>query len=218
MARLALFDLDNTVLDRAHAFERWMDLFVEEHHLPFEARATIHRVDVDGTYPREHFLAELRQAFSLTTSLETLIDRYYVDYIACFDVSFDTIEALRSLRIEGWKLAVVTNGPPTQLEKLRTANLVDEFDAICISDVIGSHKPEVAIFQEAARRCGLPLQGWMVGDSPSADIAGGHKAGLRTIWMDRHRTWSESDLKPDFVASSIPEAVEFIRTNSDALS
>ncbi len=214
MARLALFDLDNTLLDRTRAFERWVDLFINEYRLPPEARVTLHLVDEDGLSPRESFFHELRELFSISRTVETLLERYYVDYIGCFDVGSDTIEALRTLRNDGWKLAVVTNGPPTQIEKMRVTHLVDEFDAICISEVVGSHKPDVGIFEEAARRCGLPLKGWMVGDSPSADVAGGHGVGLRTIWMDRRRTWNQAGSEPDFVASSIPEAVRLIRAHS----
>ncbi|MEV7806919.1 HAD hydrolase-like protein [Microbispora sp. NPDC088329] len=39
----------------------------------------------------------------------------------------------------------------------------------------------------AAERCGATLAegGWMIGDNPTADIAGGRAVGLRTIWINR---------------------------------
>jgi putative hydrolase of the HAD superfamily len=213
MTRLALFDLDNTLVDRARAFEGWMDLFIAEQSLPAEARSIIHRFDGDGFLPREQFFENLREEFSLETPIKTLLDRYYVDYISRFVVESATVDALRSLRADGWKLAVVTNGPPSQMRKLEVANLVHEFDAVCVSDIVGSHKPDARIFEEAARRCGLPLDGWMVGDSPSADIVGGQRAQLRTIWMSRGRTWDEAEPAPDAIVTSIPEAVNIIASS-----
>ncbi len=59
---------------------------------------------------------------------------------------------------------MVTNGPPSQLLKI---------DAICVSSIVGSRKPERRIFEETAQICEVPLNGWMVGDSPHADIEGG---------------------------------------------
>ena len=187
-----------------------MGIFAREHGLPVGARPIIHRIDEDGSLPREAFFQELREEFSLKTPVDVLLDSYYVEYISCFDVERATVTSLRSLRAIGWKLAVVTNGPPEQLLKLESTNLVDEFDAICISQVVGSHKPDVGIFHEAAIRCGVPLNGWMVGDSPSADIMGGQRSNLRTIWMSRGRAWNEDRPAPDAIVTSISEAAEII--------
>ena len=45
MAELALFDLDNTLLDRAGAFRRWTNDFVERNGYPEDAVATIIELD-----------------------------------------------------------------------------------------------------------------------------------------------------------------------------
>jgi putative hydrolase of the HAD superfamily len=107
-------------------------------------------------------------------------------------------------------IGVVTNGQSFQRAKLEATGLVDEVDAICISALVGAWKPDAAIFEEAARMCGVPLTGWMVGDSVAADMAGGRRAGLRTIWMARNRTWDSREPAPDAIASTIPQAVEVI--------
>ena len=210
MSALALFDLDNTLLDRASAFARWSKRFIEENDLPSRAWSVIEHVDVDGTRSRRLFFDELRAQFGITTGSEDLIARYYVDYPACFTIESETVEALRLLRSRGWKGAVVTNGPRAQWRKLEVTNLADEVDGVCISEVVGAQKPDTAIFREAARTCGLALDGWMVGDSASADIAGGQRAGLRTIWMARDREWDLTQDSPAAIVSTIPEAVDVI--------
>ena len=210
MTRLALFDLDNTLLDREAAFAIWAHRFMESNRLPPEAWAVIERADGDGMRPRDQFFAQLKGALDIPTGIDDLLAGYYAEYPACFSVDGETIDAVRSLRTAGWKVAVITNGPPSQWAKIEATDMADEFDAICISEIVGAHKPDVVIFEEAARLCGVPLEGWMVGDSAAADIAGGKRAGLQTIWMARGRTWDAAQPAPDAMVETVAEAVSII--------
>jgi HAD superfamily hydrolase (TIGR01549 family) len=160
---------------------------------------------------RENASSELRTELGINEPVQELLADYYTEYPSKYSAEPGVIEAIRSLRAGGFKVGVVTNGPPSQEKKLQVAGIQGEFDAVCVSAIVGGvTKPDRAIFEEAARICELPLQGWMVGDSPEANIAGGITVGLRTIWMHRGREWSDFDYRPDFSASSIPEAVEII--------
>ena len=210
MAELALFDLDNTLLDRAGAFRRWTNDFVERNGYPEDAVATIIELDEEGYKRRPQFFADLRAAFSLTPSVEELQANYDERYPSFFRVEESTVESLRRLRSLGWKIVVVTNGAPTQWNKLNATKLTGEVDAVCISAELDIWKPNPGIFEEAARRCGVALDGWMVGDSASADIVGGHNVGLRTIWMHRGQSWDEELPPPTATAASIAEAVDHI--------
>jgi FMN phosphatase YigB (HAD superfamily) len=210
VATLALFDLDNTLLDRQAAFLAWATEFADEHSLGDAAPATLEVLDMDGLRPRAEFFGSVRRAFPITTPVDDLVSRYFVDYPRHFSVADETIDALRRLRAGDWKIGVVTNGQPTQRLKLDVTGLGAEVDAVCVSAEIGSEKPDKAIFEEAARRCDVPLSGWMVGDSAGADIAGGHGCGLKTIWMSRGRNWSSSGPTPDATVASIREAVAVI--------
>jgi len=58
--------------------------------------------------------------------------------------------------------------------------------------------------------CASRLEGWMVGDSATADISGGQAVGLRTVWMARGRKWDEAMPPPDFIVESISDAVAII--------
>ncbi len=210
MDNLALFDLDNTLLDRERAFRIWSGRFVESYGLDHDAMEVIERLDGDGAAPREEFFACLRRSFDISEGVDALLENYYDEYPAYFSVEPETLAAIRALRREAVKVGVVTNGPPSQWTKIEAAGLVDEVDAVCISAVVGAWKPDVAIFEEAARACRVPLVGWMVGDSADADIVGGRRAGLKTIWMARGRTWPSDEFSPDFTVATIPEAVDII--------
>lgn len=166
--------------------------------------------DQDGMTPKETFFERVRGEFDISADLEGLLAQYYVDYPACYTVGAETIAGLRQLRSRGWKVGVVTNGGPAQFGKLEATNLIEEFDAICVSEVVGATKPDPTIFEMAADLCGTPLEGWMTGDSVTADIAGGRGVGLRTIWIARGRRWASPDLAPDAVVTTVPQAIKII--------
>jgi HAD superfamily hydrolase (TIGR01549 family) len=207
---LALFDLDNTLLDRESAFARWAEAFIREHGLPEEAWTFMESADHDGMTPKQIFFEQVRSEFSISRDVEELLARYYVDYPICYKAELETVRGLRQLRGRGWRVGVVTNGGPAQLAKLEATNLIGEFDAICVSEMVGAKKPDPAIFKMAADLCERPLEGWMTGDSVAADMAGGRGVGLRTIWIARGRTWESSDPLPDAVVPTVPQAIKII--------
>ena len=207
---LALFDLDNTLLDRDAAFEGWARRFCDTWSLPEDARAALVAADDNGLRPREDLLADVRSRFGVDATLDALLAAYDVDYPAGFSLPAASRHALSRLRTAGWKVGVVTNGPAFQERKLDVTGLRDEVDAVCVSALVGSWKPDPGIFAEAAHRCGTALEGWMVGDSPSADVRGGQGVGLRTIWFHRGRSWDLDEPRPDAEAADVVAAVEII--------
>jgi len=158
-AGLVLFDLDNTLLDREAAFAKWASIFVNNHGLSLDAWSVIESADEDGLRPRDQFFEVLRASLPIETSVDDLLDSYHDEYPQCYTVSEETLDAIRRLRASGWKVGVVTNGPPSQMLKIEITNLAQEFDAICVSSIVGSRKPERGIFEEAARVCDVPLNG-----------------------------------------------------------
>jgi HAD superfamily hydrolase (TIGR01549 family) len=207
---LALFDLDSTLVDRAAAFNKWTGIFVERFGLEPAAEEWLLSIDGDGITPRPVLLLGAIEEFGLDATVEELEQWYAQSYIECFDRESASIDAVMKLKDAGWKVGVVTNGPTTQqMAKLRQTGLESVVDAVVVSEAFGASKPDASIFREAARRCGLALEGWMVGDSPSADIAGAARCGLHTIWMSRGRAWT-SGSPPDLVVTSIPEAAAFL--------
>lgn len=207
---VVLFDLDNTLLDREAAFSRWARAFCRTHGLPDDAHAWLVEVDDDGFRPRDELFAGVRSRFCVDVPVEDLLHDYHRDYPSAFEFPDDSRWALRRLRSAGWKVAVVTNGPRSQERKVEVARLADEVDAVCVSALVDSWKPDPGIFEEAARRCGVPLAGWMVGDSGPADIRGGQAVGLRTVWFHRGRTWDLGGPAPDAQVADVPAAVRVI--------
>ena len=213
---VALFDLDNTLVDRAATYRRWAAAFASARNLGKGCVDWMCEADDDGFRPRQELFAAVVEQFGLTDAVEDLVSGYWTEYLASYRPDPEVSEALGRLRSAGWKTGIVTNGPAAQHEKVARAELTDLVDACCVSGEFGVEKPDPRIFMEALKRCGHSgdedPRPWMVGDAPVPDIGGGKELGLGTIWVHRGRSWELQDYRPEIEVSSVPEAVEIMLT------
>jgi HAD superfamily hydrolase (TIGR01549 family) len=211
--RLALFDLDNTLIDRDAAFLLWTEEFAAEHRLGRKAVDHLVKLDRNGLPHRELFFAKVREQFKLSASAAVLWAAYRRRMPQLVECRPEVIAALTELRALGWRVGIVTNGTAdNQLGKIQRTGLADAVDGYVLSGMEGIRKPDVGLFEIAARRCGVDLAGggWMVGDHPVADIGGGHTAGLRTVWIHRGR-WAGHEHSPDHVVTDVIHAMDVLR-------
>ncbi|MEU9134959.1 HAD family hydrolase [Streptomyces sp. NPDC048404] len=209
---LALFDLDNTLIDRSAGLEDWARGFTCARRLPHEAESVICARLRERAYPAD--FVDLREMLGLSDDPGDLWDEY-VDGVARSVRCFPGVrEGLDALRGAGWSLGVATNGAvDIQCAKLDATGLTPFFDGICISEAVGARKPERSHFEAAAAECGALLSagGWMVGDNLSTDVGGARAAGLRTVWVAGGRGWADGLRKPDVVVQHVAEAMELLR-------
>ncbi|MFF7566625.1 HAD family hydrolase [Streptomyces pseudovenezuelae] len=213
--RLALFDLDGTLVDRHAAFEDAVADLVHDHAyapeierwLLTELAARADRADFD----------RLRTVFSLNESADNLW-RAYVDRMAasvhCRPV---VLAALEELKQAGWRLGIATNGASDiQRAKLSATGIADLVDGVAVSGDLEIRKPDVRLFELAASRCGVSLAdgGWMIGDNPAGDIGGGHQAGLRTIWL-RGRPWPDDLHAAHHVVDDVTDAITILLNETE---
>lgn len=225
MRRLALFDLDNTLIQRDRAFAAWAQEFAAAHGLGEGAVAWLISADRRHKGPMGPYFDAVRAEFGLSEPGDELWWQYrrrMPDLAECRPA--DRV-ALASLRRRGWRIGIVTNGAiDNQLGKIHNAGLAELVDGWCVSQEIGIRKPGPEIFRLAAERCGASLDGggWMVGDDLRLDIAGGSGVGLRTIWIPEPRLAERAATLnrrffagpvPDFTAGTAAEAIEIILAN-----
>src|SRR5262245_51391477 len=121
---LALFDLDNTLIDRLAAFERWAALFAAERKLPAGATDWLVETDADGSVPMEMFFGLVRERFGLPDPPQVLWQDYrrrLPDLIYCRP---EVLSGLQRLRAAGWTVGIVTNGATdNQTAKIRRSGL-----------------------------------------------------------------------------------------------
>ncbi|GAB3923348.1 hypothetical protein GCM10029976_013430 [Kribbella albertanoniae] len=203
--RLACFDLDNTLIDRDAAFREWARWWCGEAGLGEDAVGWLAAQDNGGFRPRAELFAELRQQFGAAPSVES----YDREHPLFTRADAAVLEALTELRAAGWRVAVVTNGGVVQQTlKLEHTGIAAAVDYCCVSEAVGVRKPDAQIFAIAAERSGAVLDGWMVGDHPAYDIAGGRNAGLRTILVGDRAGGPAAD----YSVQSVLEAFRIIAT------
>ncbi|MFI2712905.1 HAD family hydrolase [Micromonospora sp. NPDC018662] len=214
MQRLALFDLDNTLVDRSEAFRRWAVEFCADHELPDDAREWLIDTDQDGSVSRDWFFGEVTEHFGLTAPAGETWRQYRRRMPELVSCPQEVLEALTLLREDGWTVAIVTNGQAdNQLGKIRRTGLDRCVDAWAVSGELGIRKPAREIFEAAARGCGRDLRGggWAIGDSPLLDVEGGRAAGLATLWISSGKDWPTTLAPPDRAVTDVVAAVRLLR-------
>ena len=208
---LLMCDLDDTLVQRAPLFRAWAEDFVHERGAAPELVDWLVEQDRGGFRPREEFVRALLERIPSDVPVRELAEEHDRKVSASYRLTPGVRSALDAARGAGWSFAVVTNGPEyRQHAKIEATGLAELADAICISGEVGQPKPAAVMFQQAAARAGVSLDGaWMIGDNLDADIAGAHGVGIRSVWVRRNDDWItfESGTKPDLVAHDFPEAV-----------
>ncbi|WP_229798175.1 HAD family hydrolase [Planomonospora parontospora] len=210
--RLALFDLDDTLVNLDEAFREWAAEFAEGYGLGREAVDWLIALDQAGYPHREVFFGKVREHFALAESIEELWGRYRRRMPYLVRCQPEVMDGLARLRAAGWRVAIVTNGTAdNQLGKIQRTGLAEAVDAYALSGLEGIRKPDAGLFEIAARRCGTALAGggWTVGDHLVADIGGGRAASLRTVWIDRG-TWPDQEREADHVVTDVLQAMEIL--------
>lgn len=209
---LLLVDLDNTLVDRASAFGSWAIDFVRLLGRPGSEAAWLVEADRDGYEPRDSLARAIKGRFGLDMAVADLVDRLLYEHVDSMTIEPGTTQALTNARQLGWKIAIVTNGTTSQQTlKIQKVGLKPYVDAVVISEAEGIKKPNPEIFWIAARRLGTELTGgWMVGDHPTADIAGGKAAGLETGWVSRGMEWPNETVSPTVVAGTAAEVINAV--------
>lgn len=191
--RLAIFDLDGTLLDTigdlAEACNHMLGLRGLGSHTREEYRAMVGNGIlrlVERALPEElrnaEYVAEARRDFLA----------FYIDHIDCYSRPYDGIrKVLQRLQDEGWTLAVASNKFDAGTKKL----IGSFFPEIHFKAIYGNRegfplKPDAALVELIMEECGATADTtFMVGDS-GVDIQTAKAAGVRSVgcsWGFRSR-------------------------------
>lgn len=104
----------------------------------------------------------------------------------------DTMPALDALAARGVNLGIVSNWDERLRPLLSELGLIKLLDAVVISCEVAFTKPSPVIFEQAARKLGLPPENILhVGDSMESDVAGAKSAGFQARLIDRSEGGTE---------------------------
>jgi putative hydrolase of the HAD superfamily len=185
-----LFDLDDTLADRAAALRRYARFFAEDFGdqlLPNLTR-TVHATLIDIDDFGSHAQAEtLCAALPWRTPVEpgVLFDHWAARFGEAAVAFDDTEPVLAELQRRRIGMGLVTNGGAAmQRAKIAALGLERYMQTLVISAEVGMRKPDPAIFRHALAQLGCDAsEAWFVGDHPDLDVRGAHKAGLQAFWV-----------------------------------
>jgi HAD superfamily hydrolase (TIGR01662 family) len=130
----------------------------------------------------------------------------------------DAHTTLRHLYHQGYRLGVVSNATDDPLIQrvVNRLGLRPWLSPVFTSAGLGVRKPLRAPFDLVLSRWGLPPEAVvMVGDTPSADVAGAHAAGMRAVLITTGEGKAEDEPHPSIVPeasisalSQLPELLE----------
>ena len=209
-----LFDLDNTLVDRAAAVVGIAHALydaepaIRAQATRDEAVAKLVALDDDGAAGR-HVLMErvLAQWPRIGRRHEELVAWYGARYVALYEEDSRMQALVAALRRAGTPWGIVTNGNSHQHDKAPLLGPEANPGCFIVSAEIGHTKPAPEIFHEALRQTGLTASRRVlfVGDNPVADIGGAQAVGMSTAWVRRGRAWPTALQPPDHQVDHVAE-------------
>jgi putative hydrolase of the HAD superfamily len=206
-----LFDLDNTLTHRDLSIASYAGRFAQD----FDARlvdsdaatiaALIIERDNGGYGVKGSIFPTVRDdvAAALAARLRWRVGPVHDELVAHWFAHFPThsIEMpgasalLDRLAGAGFALGIVSNGAEaSRRELVRRLGFDSRVRTLVSSERAGMRKPDVRIFELAAREVGVaPQRCWFVGDHPVNDIAGARAAGMRPVWLRGFHAAADGD-------------------------
>ena len=200
MIKALFFDIDDTILDYDLCAEFTVRRACETLGVPYSrlVQTEYRRVD-DELWARQKLgeltipqVLELRDAHMMDYLGLTDGMSFQEAFIAAFAESCDLVEGaaevLQAAGERGYPIYSASNGfLQVQTNRLTKAGVLQYFHRLFVSETIGYEKPDSRFFEHCLKETGYaPEEVLMIGDSVTADIKGGLKAGWNVVYLNRH--------------------------------
>ncbi|HEU4964699.1 MAG TPA: HAD family hydrolase [Bacilli bacterium] len=187
-----LFDLDETLLDRASSLDQYMRDQYKRYeklwgHVGVERFCErFEELDGRGYVSKRIVYRSIFEEFGGEGLTEDMMLAEFRRLFCRFVNPFEGVrEVLTELRRRGFKLGVITNGETEfQQRNMEVLGIPEWVDTILISQKEGLRKPDGAIFRLACKRLGVAPEACLfIGDNPRNDIGGAKSVGMKTGWF-----------------------------------
>lgn len=121
-------------------------------------------------------------------------------------------EMLKGLKGQVKQYAVTNGTKIAQDRKLSKSGLIDIFDGVFISEVVGCEKPGIEFFEHVWEQIGFYEKDevMIVGDSLTSDIQGGNNAGIVCCWYNPKHVENNSNLRIDYETDDLQKIAEIL--------
>ncbi|MBQ7033141.1 MAG: YjjG family noncanonical pyrimidine nucleotidase [Clostridia bacterium] len=135
--------------------------------------------------------------------------KYIAESAAPVEGAYEILEYLSPKYI----LCVASNASPArQIKRLTKANMLQYFEHLFTSEEIGHPKPEKAFFDACLKTLDgiTAAETVVIGDSLTADIAGGAGCGMKTIWYNHTHEAVPEKLRADYIVNTLLEIKDIL--------
>jgi putative hydrolase of the HAD superfamily len=214
--RAALFDLDDTLVDRKSAYDDVYRVLYDRHEAIHGQTSWEDAIDFiwtlspyNATSPREAFVEIQKRWPGVTGDPESHHQFYFTQMLKVMKMLPSAMNFVDWMNESGINWGVVTNGDQIQLQKVETTGLNGRVPFVLASKLFGVDKPAPEVFMEAVRLLDVPdiqpKEILFVGDNPYTDIAGAHGVGMKTAWIRMGRKFPDDAPHPDFIVDHVEE-------------
>lgn len=226
----ALLDIDDTILDFQATEHESLKAVLHHYHIPFSEENIQRYQAINRQLWQQYEEGKI--------SRQQIFTERYCRFFAELGVEYDGIEAddlyreqlneghqviqnshwlLQTLRDHGYFIYAATNGiKDTQYRRLRDAGYLDYFNGLYISEEVGFQKPDERFFDfifqtnhqlEVAKTV-------MIGDSLTADIRGGNRYGIDTVWFNPRHLPNDTAIHPTYEIHDLTELADCLELKS----
>lgn len=131
------------------------------------------------------------------------------DTICFYD---DGYELVKSLKGQVKQYAVTNGTKVAQDRKLTKSGLIELFDDVFISEVVGVEKPGVGFFEKVWESIGKyeSDEVMIIGDSLTSDIQGGNNAGILCCWYNPKGAVNDKGVHVDYEIDDLQKVKEIL--------
>ena len=123
------------------------------------------------------------------------------------------LEICKEIVSHGKLIYIVTNGILATHESRIKHSLIEEYISdFFVSEFVGYQKPEIEYFEYVFSHIPIiPIEKILiVGDSLTADIVGGHNAGIDSCWFNEHKKVNNTGTQPTYEIHKLAELSKFV--------
>ena len=119
---------------------------------------------------------------------------------------------LNSLKEKKYKLAILSNGTPTLLNKLvKSNNLENIFDDLFSIEEVGIYKPHSKVYDMPIKKYQIKVDEIVFLSANTWDVSGGGNYGYNAIWVNRNKNIFDSlDYKPKNEVGDLTQIVDIV--------
>ncbi|MDH5695211.1 MAG: HAD family hydrolase [Dehalococcoidia bacterium] len=130
-----------------------------------------------------------------------------------FQLFSDSLPVLEEMKKGGYPIAVLSDAQRVYcLEEGEILGLSPFFSHIIMSTQFGFRKPDPRLFTIASTLLEIPpAEIVYIGNEPETDVKGAKQIGMQAILLDRNGKNKNQEPKPDFYATNLWEAWEWIK-------